>query len=108
LTYLFIAHDLSVVRFISDRIGVIYGGRIVELCDAERLFENPVHPYTKSLLSAVPIPDPNKEKAKVQIDYDPFMHDYSDEHPCEWIEIEEGHYCLASQQEVKQWLKENV
>ena len=64
LTYLFIAHDLSVVRFISDRIAVIYKGRIVELAEAEELFLHPLHPYTKALLSAVPIPDPKLEKQK--------------------------------------------
>ena len=64
LTYLFIAHDLSVVRFISDRIAVIYKGRIVELAEAEELFRHPLHPYTKALLSAVPIPDPALEKKK--------------------------------------------
>jgi oligopeptide transport system ATP-binding protein len=105
LTYLFIAHDLSVVRFISDRIGVIYAGKIVELCEAERLFENPVHPYTKSLLSAVPIPNPKKEKAKVIIDYNPSMHDYSKDTPCLWTEIEPGHFVLASKTELNNWLK---
>ena len=69
LTYLFIAHDLSVVRFISDRIAVIHKGRIVELAEAEELFLNPFHPYTKSLLSAIPIPDPRLEKNKQLIVY---------------------------------------
>ena len=68
LTYLFIAHDLSVVRFISDRIAVIYKGRIVELAEAEELFHHPLHPYTKALLSAVPIPDPEIEKKKKSFD----------------------------------------
>ena len=103
LTYLFIAHDLSVVRFISDRIGIIYGGKIVELCESERLFEAPYHPYTKSLLSAVPIPDPELEQNKVQIDYDPSIHQYDDDNPCEWIEVEKEHFVLASKQEIKQW-----
>ena len=78
LTYLFIAHDLSVVRFISDRIAVIYKGRIVELAEAEELFLHPLHPYTKALLSAVPIPDPEREKNKELIVYDPSIHDYSE------------------------------
>ena len=77
LTYLFIAHDLSVVRFISDRIAVISKGRIVELAEAEELFLNPLHPYTKALLSAVPMPDPEREKKKKLLVYDPSMHDYS-------------------------------
>ena len=65
LTYLFIAHDLSIVRFISDRIGVIYKGNIVEVAEAEELFNYPLHPYTHSLISAIPIPDPQLEKNKV-------------------------------------------
>ena len=73
LTYLFIAHDLSVVRFISDRIAVISKGRIVELAEAEELFLHPLHPYTKALLSAVPIPDPGLEKKKKLLVYDPSM-----------------------------------
>lgn len=81
VTYLFIAHDLSVVRFISDRIGVIYKGNIVEIAGAEELFEHPLHPYTRSLISAVPIPDPVLEKKKVLLAYDPSVHDYTDEKP---------------------------
>lgn len=86
LTYLFIAHDLSVVRFISDRIAVIYKGVIVEVAETEELFNNPIHPYTKSLLSAVPIPDPILERKKVLKVYDPDQHDYSVEKP-EMVEI---------------------
>jgi len=71
LTYLFVAHDLSVVRFVADRIAVIYRGDIVELAEAEELFLNPLHPYTKSLLSAIPLPDPNLEKKKTHYKYDP-------------------------------------
>ena len=70
VTYLFIAHDLSIVRFISDRIGVIYKGNIVEVADAEGLFNFPLHPYTHSLISAIPIPDP-QQKNKVLYTYDP-------------------------------------
>ena len=81
LTYLFVAHDLSVVRFISDRIGVIYQGHIVEIADAQELFRFPLHPYTKSLISAIPIPDPKLEKNKVLLTYDPSQHDYSKEKP---------------------------
>ena len=67
LTYLFIAHDLSMVKHISDRIGVMYLGSLVELADSEELFENPMHPYTKALLSAIPIPDPDIEKNRQRI-----------------------------------------
>ena len=80
-TYLFIAHDLSIVRFISDRIGVIYKGNIVEIATAEELFDYPLHPYTKSLISAIPIPDPDLEKHKKLTSYDPSIHDYSTEEP---------------------------
>ena len=67
LTYLFIAHDLSMVKHISDRIGVMYLGYLVELADSEELFNNPVHPYTKALLSAIPIPEPEIEKNRRRI-----------------------------------------
>ena len=99
LTYLFIAHDLSVVRFISDRIGVIYKGRIVELAEAEELFLHPLHPYTQALLSAVPIPDPELEKKKKLVVYDPTMHDYSSDKPV-WSEILPGHFVYGSQREL--------
>ena len=81
VTYLFIAHDLSVVRFVSDRIGVIYKGDIVEIAGAEELFAHPLHPYTRSLISAVPIPDPVLEKNKVLVGYDPAVHDYTADKP---------------------------
>ncbi|MCD8126956.1 MAG: ATP-binding cassette domain-containing protein [Clostridiales bacterium] len=99
LTYLFIAHDLSVVRFISDRIAVIYKGRIVELAEAEELFLNPLHPYTQALLSAVPIPDPELEKKKLLV-YDPSVHDYSVDGPI-WYEIKPGHFVYGNKKEIK-------
>lgn len=102
LTYLFIAHDLSVVRFISDRIAVISKGRIVELAEAEELFHHPLHPYTKALLSAVPIPDPEVEKKKKLIIYDPSVHDYSVDKPV-WEEIKNGHYVYGNQRELEQY-----
>ena len=105
LTYLFIAHDLSVVRFISDRIAVIHKGRIVELAEAEELFIHPLHPYTKALLSAVPIPDPELEKKKELIVYDPSMHDYSTDKPV-WEEILPGHFIWANQAELEGYRKE--
>ena len=105
LTYLFIAHDLSVVRFISDRIAVIYKGVIVEVAETDELFNNPIHPYTKSLLSAVPIPDPILERKKVLKVYDPDQHDYSVEKP-EMVEIKPGHFVWANKTEVENYKKE--
>ncbi len=105
LTYLFIAHDLSVVRFISDRIAVIHKGRIVELAEAEELFRHPLHPYTKSLLSAVPNPDPAIEKHKKLIVYDPGMHDYSVDKP-EWCELLPEHFVYGNAKELDGYRKE--
>lgn len=105
LTYLFIAHDLSVVRFISDRIAVIYKGVIVEVAETEELFNNPIHPYTQSLLSAVPIPDPILERKKVLKVYDAAQHDYSVDKP-EMVEIRLGHFVWANKAEVEKYKKE--
>lgn len=105
LTYLFIAHDLSVVRFISDRIAVIHKGRIVELAESEELFLHPFHPYTKALLSAVPIPDPELEKKKELVIYDPTKHDYSKDKPV-WEEILPGHFVWGNQKELEEYRKE--
>ena len=105
LTYLFIAHDLSVVRFISDRIAVIHKGRIVELAEAEELFHHPLHPYTKALLSAIPQPDPEMEKKKKLIVYDPSCHDYSQDGPV-WEEIIEGHFVYGNQKELERYREE--
>ena len=105
LTYLFIAHDLSVVRFISDRIAVIHKGRIVEPAEAEELFRHPLHPYTKSLLSAVPNPDPAIEKHKKLIVYDPGMHDYSVDKP-EWCELLPEHFVYGNAKELDGYRKE--
>jgi oligopeptide transport system ATP-binding protein len=102
VTYLFIAHDLSVVRFISDRIGVIYHGTIVEMADTEELFSNPIHPYTQSLLSAVPIPDPILERKKELIVYDESQHDYSNDKP-EFVEIRPGHFVWANKAEQEKY-----
>ena len=98
LTYLFIAHDLSFVRFISDRIAVIHKGVIVEVAETEELFKNPLHPYTRSLLSAVPIPDPILERQKTLVVYDPNMHDYSIDKP-EMHEIKPGHFVWSNKAE---------
>ena len=105
LTYLFIAHDLSMVKYISDRIGVMNKGKLVELATADELYENPLHPYTKSLLSAIPLPDPDYEKNRVRIKYDPSIHDYSTESP-EWVEIRPGHFIYASKSELVEYEKE--
>ena len=102
LTYLFISHDLSVMRFICDRIAVIHLGQIVELAETEKLFEHPLHPYTRALLSAVPQPDPDSEKKKVLTVYDPSVHDYSVDKPV-WTEIEPGHHILANQKELEEY-----
>jgi len=102
LTYLFIAHDLSVVRFITDRTAVIYKGKIVELAETEKLFSNPIHPYTRALLSAVPEPNPYKERDKVVEFYDPSQHRY-DIQPPSLIEMEEGHFVLANEEELERY-----
>jgi oligopeptide transport system ATP-binding protein len=100
VTYLFIAHDLSVVRFISDRIGVIYKGDLVEIAGAEELFTHPMHPYTKSLISAIPIPDPVLEREKTLVRYDPGVHDYSQDGPrLECIGFD--HYVFGNGQEIE-------
>ncbi|MBE6936815.1 MAG: ABC transporter ATP-binding protein [Ruminococcaceae bacterium] len=102
LTYLFIAHDLSIVRFISDRIGVIYKGDIVEVADAEELFDFPMHPYTRSLISAIPIPDPQLEKKKALFTYDPSIHDYSEDKP-ELVCIGHDHYVYGNKKEIEDY-----
>ena len=101
-SYLFIAHDLSIVRFISDRIAVIYKGDIVEIADAEELFDFPLHPYTRSLISAIPIPDPKLEKNKKLFTYDPSVHDYSKEKP-ELVEIGNNHFVYGSPTEIAEY-----
>ena len=103
LTYLFIAHDLSIVRFISDRIVVIYKGEIMEIAESEELFEYPLHPYTKSLMSAIPIPDPLIEKNKKLFIYEPEkMHDYSTEAP-ELVDIGNGHMVRGNSAEIEKY-----
>ncbi len=100
LTYLFIAHDLSVVRFICDRIAVIHKGKIVELAESEELFAHPFHPYTRALLSAIPQPDPIAERNKQVLVYDPACHNYSESNQPRWEEVIPGHYVLASEDEL--------
>ncbi|MCT2535653.1 ATP-binding cassette domain-containing protein [Aquibacillus koreensis] len=104
LTYLFIAHDLSMVKYISDRIGVMYFGKMVELADSEELYKNPVHPYTKSLLSAIPLPDPDYERNRKRIIYDPNNHDTSEEP--EFREIRPNHWVLCTTKEFEAYKEE--
>ena len=99
LTYLFISHDLSVMRFVCDRIAVIHKGVLVELAETEKLFAHPLHPYTRALLSAIPLPDPAREKNKKLEVYDPTQHDYSVDKPS-WVEIEEGHMIWGNEKEI--------
>ena len=102
LTYLFIAHDLSVVRFIADRIAVIHLGEIVEIADSETLFKYPLHPYTVSLLSAVPMPDPVVERTRRHKVYDPSVLDNSGA-PRQMYEIRPGHFVYATEKERAQY-----
>lgn len=105
LTLLFIAHDLSVIKYLSDRIGVMYYGKIVELAPSDELFLNPLHPYTRSLLSAIPLPDPLYEKKRQRILYNPVAaHDYSKEQPI-LREIKEGHFILCNTAEFEEYKK---
>ena len=106
LTYLFVAHDLSVVRFICDRIAVIHKGKIVELAESEELFAHPLHPYTRALLSAIPQPDPIAERQKKLIVYDPACHGYSETNRPGWHEIVPGHFVLASEEELEEYRKQ--
>ncbi len=102
VTYLFIAHDLSIVRFISDRIAVIYKGDIVEIAETDELFNYPLHPYTRSLISAIPIPDPKLEKHKVLFTYDPSVHDYSVEKPA-LTDIGHEHFVFGNAKEIEEY-----
>ena len=106
LTILFVAHDLSVVKYFSDRIGVMYFGKMVELATSDELFKNPLHPYTRSLLSAIPLPDPIYEKNRKRIVYDPLReHDYSVDKPT-FREVSPGHFVSCNQAEFERYLAE--
>ena len=103
LTILFIAHDLSVVKYFSDRIAVMYFGNMVELATSDELFAHPLHPYTRSLLSAIPLPDPVYEKQRKRIVYNPLAdHDYSVEKPT-LREVEPGHFVSCNQAEFEKY-----
>ena len=106
LTILFIAHDLSVVKYFSDRIGVMYFGKMVELADSDELFLNPMHPYTRSLLSAIPLPDPIYEQSRVRITYNPLAeHDYTVDQPS-FREIKPGHFVMCNDAEFARYQSE--
>lgn len=98
LTYLFIAHDLSMVKYISDRIAVMHNGRLMELAAADEVYNHPLHPYTKSLLSAVPRPDPMYERSRHRTDYDDSIE--FDNHPRTLQEIVPGHFVFAAADEL--------
>ena len=99
---MFIAHDLSVVRYFADRIAVIHNGRIVEVAPTDELFSYPLHPYTLSLLQAVPMPDPQIEKAKELVVYDESKRDLSGEKPI-LQEIRPDHYVFANDREMGEY-----
>lgn len=106
LTVMFVAHDLSVVKYFSDRIGVMYYGKMVELATSDELFKHPLHPYTRSLLSAIPLPDPNYEKQRKRITYVPLKeHDYSTDMPS-LQEVSPGHFVHCNQAEFEKYRKE--
>ncbi len=106
LTIMFIAHDLSVVKYFSDRIGVMYFGKMVELASSDELFRHPLHPYTKSLLSAIPLPDPRSEKNRQRIVYNPLAeHDYTTDKPS-MRELIPGHFVYCNDAEEEKYKKE--
>ena len=103
LTILFIAHNLSVVKYFSDRIGVMYFGHLVEVANGEDLYRNPLHPYTRALLSAIPEPNPMTERQRVRVDYVPERdHDYSNEQPS-MVEVEPEHFVYCSPSELAKY-----
>lgn len=106
MTILFIAHDLSVVKYFSDRIGVMYFGNMVELATSDELFAHPLHPYTKSLLSAIPLPDPEGERGRKRIRYNPLTdHETTTEEP-EFREVCPGHFVRCTKKEFEAYKKQ--
>lgn len=94
LTYLFIAHNLAMVKYFSDRIGMMYRGRMVELATAEALYEQPLHPYTRSLLSAIPLPDPDQDRQRQRIVYQPSQAEL--EVPHDWVQAQDQHWVMKA------------
>lgn len=103
LTYLFIAHDLSMVKYISDRIGVMHWGKILEIGTSDQVYNNALHPYTQSLLSAIPAPDPISERSRVPQAYDPTTE--LDGQLRELREIMPGHFVLSTEEEAEEYRK---
>lgn len=104
LTYLFIAHDLSMVKYISDRIGVMHWGKLLEVGPADEIYHNPIHPYTKSLLSAIPEPDPERERKRQHLIYDSSIE--NDGENRQMYEIRPGHFVYATEEEAKNYKEE--
>lgn len=104
LTYLFIAHDLSMVKYISDRIGVMHWGKLLEVGPADEIYHNPIHPYTKSLLSAIPEPDPERERKRQHLIYDSSIE--NDGEKRQMYEIRPGHFVYATEAEAKNYKEE--
>ena len=105
LSIIFIAHDLSVVKYFCDRIVVMYFGKVVEMASSDELFKNPTHPYTKALLSAIPKPNPLTEKSRERILYDPSVHNYELDEP-ELRELKPGHYVYCNKAELEEYKKD--
>jgi oligopeptide transport system ATP-binding protein len=102
LTYLFIAHDLSMVRYISDRVAVMHLGHIVEMGTVDDVYNHPMHPYTKSLLSAIPHPDPDSEKKRKRFVYDMSTIIYNDSH---MVQLSDTHSILTTDKDFELWSK---
>ena len=106
LTMIFIAHDLSVVKYFCDRIAVMYFGNMVELADSDELFKHPLHPYTRSLLSAIPLPDPHYEKNRKRIEYHPELAPHDPNDKPSFVEVTPGHFVRCTEKELAEYRKE--